>query len=1250
MAANEASPLDELVRQVLEKIGASVTACTAAPVNSSTPVPVGAMPQFSGADLGDDANLWCTRVEELTKDVPHQRLSLATHALVGPAKKWYQGWEAQPCTWEKFREDLCAMFVSERKLHDRLLRALQYASDGVVSYAEYARTKLTYLKQTRVSFSAAEFIELIVTTITDPNVRQAMLNARYNTTSDLLVGISEYKKIPREKEEQHEAERARPLYRKRCYTCDIVGHTSRQCTKKPRLDRERSPLRRNSPKRHSPKRSPPRRVVTCTYCSKRGHEEVNCWAKRRATREDQVAKKPDMNDGKHQMNVCYSVDHKLTPVVIRDILVRDSLIDSGATCSLIKERVARRANCKINSYTTTIRGISDSTVKTVGSTTVVIEVDGLSLEVDLFVVPDEFVPYDLIVGKNVLSCGGLRMVTDSDGTTKLERVSEKNRNGGGPSDPMCCILGEVAEEARSGLRELLERHKDMIAVGSKVRCVSTGQIKIATKEDRAVSYHPYRLSISEREKVREIISELMTNGIIRGSTSSYASPIILVKKKNGEDRMCIDFRALNRITIKDKYPLPLIDDQLDRLGDAKYFTTLDMASGFYQIPIAEDSIEKTAFVTPDGHYEFLRMPFGLANAPAVFQRAINNALGNLRNSIALVYLDDVLIPSKTIEEGLDRLEQVLQALDTAGFSLNMKKCLFFKTQLEYLGREISGEGIRPGSGKIKALLEAPVPINVKQVRQFMGLASYFRKFVPEFASRASCITKLLRQNQPWCWGPSQENARNYILDKLSSKPLLIIFDPKRETELHTDASSIGYGAILFQRMDGDLRVVAYFSRRTTPEESRYHSYELETLAIVNALKYFRVYLLGIKFKIITDCNAIEATSTKRDLLPRIARWWIYLKDFTFDLEYRKGKQVEHVDYLSRNLYHDENCHVGHEKTYDRISKKYWFPKMRAFVRKYLDHCLTCIVSKRHTGPRQGLLHSIPKKCIPFHTIHCDCVGPFEISKDGYQHILVIVDAFTKYIQLVPLKTLSGSETLQVFKERLTLFGTPRLIVFDRGTNFTFKQLQQFIVKHGSEDHFIATGAPRANGQAERYVATVTNLLTVEIKKGTEWPNKLAKLMLTLNTTVQKTTGFSPSRLLFGLDQGPGTVVRIEEQLPPTGEEIDVMRDRDVAAKRLEENAVNQDARFNKTRRNNIEYKEGDTVFVKPGDNRRAKLEKKYVGPFAITKVLINDRYELAGKSGRTQIVPKDRLRVWKGDWSGDFDVSDEDVETADEPC
>ncbi|CAK9829656.1 Transposon Tf2-8 polyprotein [Anthophora retusa] len=927
--------MEDLVRRVLECIGSN--AAQIAP-----PPSIGAIPEFSGEDIGEDATLWCNRVEEITKDVPRQRLNLATHVLTGPAKEWYRRWEAHPCTWEQFREDLCAVFVSERKLHDRLTRALQYTSEPAASYVEYARTKLTYLRQTQVSFTTAQQIELIVSTISDSNVRQAMLNGRYETTADLMVGIAEYKKTTVLKRTNYD-DKAQGSSYKRCYTCDEAGHIARMCPKKPRTDR-----------RTSPSRSPPRRIITCTYCSKRGHEEANCWAKERAAR-------------KNQSNVCFSMDHKLTPIILRDTLVRQSLIDSGATCSLVKEEVAKRANCAINPFVTTVRGLSDSSATTVGSTTTVIQAEGISVELDLFVVPDSAIPYDLIIGKNVLAAGGIKIVTDEDGSTRLQRVPTV-QNGTEGIEALCYATDGVDEKTREAVAELLNRYKHMITTGM----------------------------------------------------------------------------------------------------------------------------------------------------------------------------------------------------------------------------------------------------------------------------RTACITKLTKKDEQWKWGDEQEEARKYILKKLCTKPLLVIFDPTRETELHTDASSLGYGAILFQRVDGDLRVVAYFSRRTTTEESRYHSYELETLAIVNALKYFRVYLLGLNFKIITDCNAVKATGTKKDLIPRVARWWIFLQDYTFELEYRKGKLVEHVDYLSRNprqdyrvnlicegswleiaqrkdnetndiiqklnaghsvssdfemrhgilcrkisrdtgrivhrsfvpkgsrlgllrLYHDENCHVGCDKTYDRVAQKYWFPKMRSFVRKYINHCITCTVSKRHTGPKQGFLHSIPKKCTPFDTIHCDCVGPFEITKEGYQHILLIVDAFTKYLQLIPLKTLSGPEMLAIFRERLTLFGTPRVVVFDRGTNFTYKPLKLFIEKHGSQVHFIATGAPRANGQAKRYVATVTNLLSIETKKGTEWPNKLAKLMLSLNTTVQKSTGFSPSRLLFGLETGPG-------------------------------------------------------------------------------------------KSGRPQIAPKDRLRAWKGEWEGDFESSDNDTESTDEPC
>lgn len=225
-------------------------------------------------------------------------------------------------------------------------------------------------------------------------------------------------------------------------------------------------------------------------------------------------------------------------------------------------------------------------------------------------------------------------------------------------------------------------------------------LSIRCTSDVPVVYRPYWLAEPEKQTVRGIVRELLDNSIIHESNSPYASPILLVRKKNGEYRMCIDYRKLNAITVKDKYPMPLIEDQIDKLGGNRYFTGLDLASGYYQVPIADDSIEKTAFVTPEGHYEFLRMPFGLTNAPAVFQRLMDRVLEKLKNSIAFPYLDDVIIPSKTIEEGIARLRQVLETFRAHRLTLRLDKCTFFAESIEYLGRKISEEGVRPGRRKV----------------------------------------------------------------------------------------------------------------------------------------------------------------------------------------------------------------------------------------------------------------------------------------------------------------------------------------------------------------------------------------------------------------------------------------------------------------------------------------------------------------------------------------------------------------------
>lgn len=1008
---------------------------------------------------------------------------------------------------------------------------------------------------------------------------------------------------------------------------------------------------------------------------------------------------------------------KLTKVSVHGIII-DSLIDTGASCSIIKESIAKRLPCKISPHLGHINGIGSGILETLGVTTIPVRFDDVCIEIDVFVVKDEYFNYDFLIGRNAIQFPEIEIITDINGSKLVHKQSSKiqlnisciSKNENDIILELRSKLENLDENLQGKVINIFQKHLNVLCdVGS----VNTGELKLQLKSNKSVYYRPYRLSPHEREKVKEIIKNLLNNNIIRESDSSFASPVILVKKKDGADRLCIDYRSLNKIVEKDRYPLPLIEDQIDKLGKAKYYISIDMKNGFHQIPVSPESIKYTAFVTPDGHYEFLKMPFGICNGPSVFQRAIAKAVSHL--DFLLVYIDDILIPFTSIEEGLDYLEKTVVALSTAGFTINIKKCQFFVTTIEYLGRQISSEGVRPSKNKVSALVNSPVPRTVKQVRQFMGLASYFRKFIPDFATRTACITMLTKQNQKWNWGVEQDIARKYVIDHLTSSPPLSIFDPDLYTELHTDASSLGYGAILIQKAEGQSKIVGYFSKRTSPTESNYSSYDLETLAIFNAMKHFRVYLLGINFKLITDCNAIKSTMSKRDLSPRVARWWTYLQDFQFEIIYRKGKLISHVDFLSRNpvdiptlqstvnatndqqswlevaqsnddetqilidkirsgeldpnqyivrnnllyykthpesspklyvpkgtrlsilrLFHDENCHVGYEKTINKIRENFWFPGMAAFVKKYLLHCLVCIERKGHHGPKQGLLHPIKKTAIPFHTIHLDCTGPFSQSNDGYKHILLIVDGFTKFCLLKPLKTLSSDELVPIIRETVTLFGTPSLVITDRGTNFSSNQIQSLFRELHIQHHLIATGIPRSNGQVERYVFTVTNMLnTVCNNDSSDWPSELWRVQQSINTTVQKSTGFSPLRLLIGVDANiPPIQARLNDVLDgdSSGPPINMEADRELANQRLIQIAEKFKQRFDCTRRNNVTYAVGDLVYVSQEHRRNDKLKPRFKGPYEISSLLPNDRYALRGLGNlRNIVITKEKIRYWPGE-------------------
>ncbi|KAL0901934.1 hypothetical protein ABMA27_007079 [Loxostege sticticalis] len=474
--------------------------------------------------------------------------------------------------------------------------------------------------------------------------------------------------------------------------------------------------------------------------------------------------------------------------------------------------------------------------------------------------------------------------------TSYERIDRKDIN----------LNSKLTRSEIDKVYDLIDKYRTTFANNlSELGCTNLTEMDIQLTDRRPVVYRPYRLCYKERETVQNMVDELIQNDIVEESSSPYASPILLVSKKGGGQRLCVDYRELNRRTVKDHFPLPLIEDQIDQLSGSKFFTSLDLTSGYYQIPLKPDCKYLTAFITPNGLYQFKRMPFGLVNAPSVFQRTITKALTLKTDTIdtenkiekpALAYMDDILVVSKTFEEGLKKLEKTFQLLTQSKLTLNINKCHFFKTSVEYLGYEINAEGIRPGSAKIEA------------VRQFVGLTSYFRKFIQNFSIIARPLTNLTRKDCPWNWGDMEEQAFITLKTKLVDRPILALYNPKFITELHTDASKLGLAGILLQKEDecSPLKPIAFFSRKTTIDEQKFHAYDLETLAVIESLKRFRVYLLGNPFTIVTDCNALRATFTKRDLLPRIARWWLQLQEYDCNIVYRPNHSMTHVDALSRN--------------------------------------------------------------------------------------------------------------------------------------------------------------------------------------------------------------------------------------------------------------------------------------------------------------------------------------------------------------
>jgi len=464
-------------------------------------------------------------------------------------------------------------------------------------------------------------------------------------------------------------------------------------------------------------------------------------------------------------------------------------------------------------------------------------------------------------------------------------------------------LSHLDTESQHQLTELLCQYKELFEGGEETVGLVPGiNHKIDTGDAKPVSIRQWRLPQSTRQAIRDQCDLMLNAGVIEPSTSPWLSPVVLVKKKGGGLRFCVDYRGLNAVTKKDSYPLPRINELIDELGPMDTFTTLDARAAYWSVELETTDRPKTAF--SDGYrlFQFCRLPFGLSTAPTTFQRTMNIVLAPVLGRHTLAYLDDVIIYSRGFTQHLQHLAETLQLLSSAGLKLNPQKCQFAASTIDFLGFTISPGGIAPNQEKVAAISKTPAPRTVREVRRFLGATGFYRKHIYDYATIASPLHLLLKKGQKWMWGAEQQAAFEELKQRLTTAPVLRQPDFSRDFELHTDASSIALGACLMQRDTHNTPyAVAYYSRKLRDAETRYPAVDLEALAVVEGVLVFDSYLYGRHFTVYTDHRPLVYIFSRKTKSPRMTRFAHDLSFYDFNIRYKEGPTNHVPDLLSRQV-------------------------------------------------------------------------------------------------------------------------------------------------------------------------------------------------------------------------------------------------------------------------------------------------------------------------------------------------------------
>jgi hypothetical protein len=837
----------------------------------------------------------------------------------------------------------------------------------------------------------------------------------------------------------------------------------------------------------------------------------------------------------------------------------------------------------------------------------------------------------------------------------------------------------------------------------------------------------------------------------------WASPLVLVKKKNDTVWFCVDYRKLNVTTRKDVYPIPRVDETLDTLAGSHFFTTLDLLSGYWQVQVHPDDKEKTAVTTPEGLFEFNVMPFGLCNAPATFQRLMDCVLAGLHWETCLVYLDDVIIIGKSFEDHLHNLHHVFQRFREAGLKLKPTKCTFCQPEVSFLGHVVSRTGIATDPSKVESIRKWPAPTQRKEVQQFLGLCNYYRRFIQNFATIAKPLYRLTEKTCEFQWSVDCENAFATLKARLATAPVLAFPDTKAPFILDTDASDTGVGAVLAQQVNGVEKVIAYGSKVLTKSEHRYCVTRRELLAVVTFLKHFRPYLLGCHFTVRTDHGSLAWLRNFKDPEGQLARWLEQLQEYDFEIVHRPGRLHRNADALSRIpckqcgrenhtdhsapeqlltgavignphldgvssndmqaaqeadpnigdvlqalkaekngssiklqgksrefkrlvqiskqlvvkdgllyrvfesedgedhslqlvvptkfrkevLYqlHDAPLggHLGADKTHSKLKQRFYWPGYWNDVKMYCLSCQSCATRKAPTHHRKAPLQPIVAG-YPLEIVAVDITGPFPETEKQNRYILVVGDYFSKWTEAYAIPNQEATTVAQkLVNEFFCRFSIPLQLHSDQGRQFESKLIQaicQILKIHKTRT---TPYHPQSDGQVERFNRTMTDLLAIASKDHPfEWEEP--KICLAYNTSVHKSTGFTPFSLMFGREASlpvdimytpntrlPVSVPEYASQLRDTlSESFERVRQslatKQEVQKQLYDNKVHGDP-----------YKVGNLVWfhnpvVPQGTSR--KLHHPWSGPYKIVKCLsdVNYRIQSLEHSQKRLFVHFDRHR------------------------